>query len=39
MLAASDRVIHIADGKIDRIVARAEMDIAFGTIKAGGQEI
>ena len=35
MLAASDRVVWIADGAIDRIVQRADMDIQAGTI--GGE--
>ncbi len=36
MLAASDRVIWVADGQIARIQARDELDIKVGTI--GGEE-
>jgi len=33
MLAASDRVVYLEDGKIIDIKARSEMDIDFGTIR------
>ena len=32
MLAASDRVVWITDGKVTRIQSRAELDIQVGTI-------
>ncbi len=35
MLAASDRIIWIRDGRIDRIERREDLDIREGTI--GGQ--
>ncbi len=41
MLAASDRVVWIRDGVIDRIERREDLDISVGTIEgdeAGGVE-
>jgi putative ABC transport system ATP-binding protein len=32
MLAASDRVVWIRDGQIERIALRAELDITVGTM-------
>ena len=36
MIEASDRIVHIRDGQVERIELRSEIDIDIGTI--GGQE-
>ena len=36
MLAASDRVVYLVDGRITDVKKREEMDITFGTI--GGED-
>ena len=39
MLANSDRVVWIRDGKVEKIKTASEIDIAEGTIEVGGQSI
>jgi len=38
MLAASDRVVYLTDGKIVDIKHRDELEITAGTIKGGREE-
>ncbi len=39
MLKQSDRVVHIRDGRVDKIQKREELDIEEGTIEVGGETL